>query len=156
MCELTFYHRQKKYNPAFEILQSAIQHSKKHRLTKTFDEFAIDIYTLSDAVDSRIVAIDFDNTITADVDFYLNLIDTYREQDWEPVVCTLRDKTPENLVEIRQSLRDRDIKIYSCGGHPKQETLLSRGIKVSLWIDDYFPSICPYGCKLLLQNGIDI
>lgn len=42
-----------------------------------FNEFVVDYYVLADSPTSS-HAIDFDNTITADVDFYLDLIDAYR------------------------------------------------------------------------------
>ena len=157
MCQLLFYYQKSgDLNPALAILDQAISRSGHHRLTECFDEFAVDVYTLQDDNTSRTIAIDFDNTITADVDFYLNLIDAYQAAGWNPVICTLRDRDAENLSEMRAQLCHRDIRIYTCGGRPKQQTLLSLGIRVNLWIDDYFPAICPCGSQLLLKNGITI
>ena len=97
MTGLVFYYYEKSPNPAFDILHSAIQLSERHKLTEYFDEFLVDAYVLSDDKSSRTIAMDFDNTITADVDFYLNLIDAYRAADWNPVICTLRDKSESNI-----------------------------------------------------------
>ena len=83
-----YYHNPEQAHPAFTVLKSAIQMNGEHRLTYEFNEFVVDAYVLADSPTSRIIAIDFDNTITADVDFYLDLIDAYRVAGWEPVVCT--------------------------------------------------------------------
>lgn len=154
MTGLVFYYHDKSPNPAFDVLYDAINLSEKHRLTEHFDEFLVDAYVLVDDKASRTIALDFDNTITADVDFYLDLIDAYRAADWNPVICTLRDKTESNIAEMKSLLYDVPIEIYTCGGHPKREHLLSQGIRINLWVDDFFPSICPCDCRLLSSNGI--
>ena len=150
-----YYHRPEQPHPAFIILNSAIQMNGEHRLTHEFNEFMVDAYVLADSPTSRIVAIDFDNTITADVDFYLDLIDAYRVAGWEPVVCTLRDDMDENLEEIHAKLHDSGIRIYTTDGKKKRAYMLHEGISVGLWIDDYFPGITLCGGSFLLKNGID-
>lgn len=156
MTGLVFYYRNKSPNQAFDILHNAIQLNEQHRLTEHYDEFLVDAYVLADDESSRIIAIDFDNTITADVDFYLNLIDAYRSAGWNPVICTLRDRSECDIEEMKALLYDVPIEIYTSGGNPKQEYMLAQGICVNLWIDDFFPGICPEGCQLLLNNGIDL
>ena len=81
MSGLVFYHRPNTH-PAFTVLQSAIRMNGEHRVIHEFNEFLIDAYVLADSLTSRVIALDFDNTITADVDFYIDLIDTYRKHGW--------------------------------------------------------------------------
>lgn len=154
MSGLVFYHRQNTH-PAFAVLQSAIRMNGEHRVIHEFNEFLIDAYVLADSLTSRVIAIDFDNTITADLDFYLDLIDAYRRHGWEPVVCTLRDDLGDNLNEIHEKLHDSGIRVYTTDGKRKRAFMLHEGISVGLWIDDYFPGISQCGTSFLLNNGID-
>lgn len=155
MTDLVFYYHNKLPCAAFSVLEAAIKEHGEHEIITTFDEFRIDQYVLADSPTSRIVAIDFDNTITADVDFYLGLIDAYRNRDWEPVVCTLRDNEDDNLLEIHEKLHDAGIRVYTTDGKKKRAYMLHEGISVGMWIDDYFPGIIQFGTSLLLRNGID-
>lgn len=155
MSGLVFYYYNKLPCTAFKILDAAIKLNGEHSVISKFDEFAIDAYVLADSPTSRIVAIDFDNTITADVDFYLDLIDSYRSHDWEPIVCTLRDNDDENLLEIHDKLHDVGIRVYTTDGKKKRAFMLHEGISVGMWIDDYFPGITQFGTPLLLRNGIE-
>ncbi|MBK8453125.1 MAG: hypothetical protein WAQ53_09665 [Thiofilum sp.] len=150
---ITFYY-QNTYTSAYELLLNAIQQSDCHALTKQYDAFSIDVYALLDKPRSKIVAIDWDNTITADIGFYQQLIDTYQQKGWTPIICTLRAPSPENLAEIRTALQRDDITIYATDGRSKQAFLKRHKINVHLWLDDYFPAICKDGCTLLRQNGI--
>lgn len=123
-----YYHNPEQAHPAFTVLKSAIQMNGEHRLTYEFNEFVVDAYVLADSPTSRIIAIDFDNTITADVDFYLDLIDAYRVAGWEPVVCTLRDDMDENLEEIHAKLHDSGIRIYTTDGRKNALTCCMKGL----------------------------
>lgn len=156
MTQLQFYAHPQKKNPALELLHRAIKKHGKHKLSQHFNEFAIDAYTLTDDEQSKVIAIDYDNTVTADPEFFKQLIDKYRQKNWEPVICTLREGSKEDIDAIRALLYDTDIKIYTSNGHRKQQFLLSLGIKVNLWIDDFFPSICHCDCPLLTNNGIKL
>lgn len=156
MTQLLFYSHPLRANPALDLLHKTINKHGKHKLSQHFDAFAIDAYTLSDDEQSNVIAIDYDNTITADPKFFKQLIDKYRQNNWEPVVCTLREGSKKDIEDIRAVLYDADIKIYTSNGHRKQQFLLSLGIKVNLWIDDFFPSICHCDCPLLTNNGIDL
>jgi hypothetical protein len=155
MSGLVFYHRNRIPHPAFNILKAAIKLNGEHEVTHEFNEFRIDAYVLGDSMTSRVVAIDFDNTITADIDFYLDLIDSYRAHDWEPIICTLRDDMKDNLDEIHDKLHDAGIRVYTTDGKRKRAFMLHEGISVGLWIDDYFPGISQCGTSFLLNNGID-
>ena len=151
---LVFYHRNQLKHPALSVLQAAIQVNGEHRITTQFNEFLVDVYVLADSLTSRVIAIDFDNTITADLDFFLYFIDSYRAHNWEPVVCTLRDAMDDNLEEIQDKLHDTGIRIYTTDGKRKRAYMLHEGISVGLWIDDYFPGISQCGTAFLLNNGV--
>lgn len=155
MPDLVFYYHRHPPCAAFSILETAIRAHGEHSITHVFNEFHIDQYALADSPTSRIVAIDFDNTITADPDFYLVLIQIYRERGWEPVVCTLRDNMEDNVREVRERLHDDGIRIYTTDGKRKRAYMLHEGISVGLWIDDYFPSVAQFGSPLFLRNGIE-
>lgn len=155
MSDLIFYYHSKLPCAAFNVLETAIKEHGEHEITSTFDEFRVDQYVLADSTTSRIVAIDFDNTITADPEFYMSLITLYRERDWEPVICTLRDNMDDNLLEIREKLQDGGIRVYTTDGRKKRAFMLHQGISVGLWIDDYFPGIIQFGSPLLRRNGIE-
>ena len=139
---------------AFQILKHAIQQSDCHTLTPHYNAFNIDVYALLDKPPSRVIAIDWDNTITADVDFYCQLINAYLYQGWTPIICTLRAPTLDNYHEMGQILHRQDIQIYATDGRSKQAFLQRHKIDVHLWLEDYFPAICREGCALLRQNGI--
>lgn len=155
MTDLVFYYHNKLPCAAFNVLEAAIKEHGEHELISIFDEFRIDQYVLADSPTSRIVAIDFDNTITADPEFYMGLVDNYRNRDWEPVICTLRDNMDDNVLEIREKLHDVGIRVYTTDGKKKRAFMLHEGISVGLWIDDYFPGITQFGTALLRRNGIE-
>lgn len=157
MSNLVFYYRHVGLCPAFTLLKQFIQEDKLHlhRLTNEFDEFRVDIYALADSPTSRRVAFDFDCTITADPIFFNSLIKSYREHGWEPVICTLRCDETDGIKEIRETLKDDSIPIYTTDGQLKRTCLHEQGIDVGLWIDDYFPGIAHPGAWILQINGID-
>lgn len=154
MTELVFYYRNTAPCPAFKVLAATIQASSRHQIISCFNEFLIDVYVLADSPSSRRVAIDFDNTITADPDFYIQLIKAFRQLDWEPLVCSLRSGSALNLAEIREKLQDDPIHIYTTDGQHKRDYLLQQGIQIGLWIDDYFPAVACPGAWILQVNGI--
>lgn len=154
MNDLVFYHRRIAPHPAIAVIKNVMQTTQQHQLTTTFNEFQIDAYLLSDAPRSRVVAIDFDNTITADLAFYRTLIRTYQTQGWLPVVCTVRDYLPENLHDIDTKLHDLHIPVYTTNGRKKRAYMQRQGVRVGLWIDDMFPCISMAGSQFFRSNDI--
>lgn len=155
MSKLVFYYRHAGICPAMKTLSQTLQQQAKHSLTEEFDEFHVDIYVLADSPTSKRIAFDFDCTITADPQFFKALITTYRQQGWEPFVCTLRCDDEDDITEIRETLNDDSIPIYTTDGQLKRAYLYEQGIDVALWIDDYFPGIAHPGAWILQINGID-
>ena len=155
MSNLVFYYRHSGFCPAFKVLSQTLEAQTMHSLTSEFDEFRVDIYVLADSPSSRRVALDFDCTITADPIFFKALIAAYRAADWEPFICTLRCDDEDGITEIRETLKDYSIPIYTTDGQLKRACLYEQGIDVGLWIDDYFPGIAHPGAWILQINGID-
>jgi hypothetical protein len=154
MHELVFYYNYPETPTAFQILQELIHQHQLHSVTPILDEFLIDAYVLIDKPDSRNIAIDFDNTITEDPDFYKELITLYRHDGWNPVICTLREDTPDDREEMARKLPDNDISLYFTNGESKQAFMQQKGLDVCLWIDDYFPSISECDSQFFMRNGI--
>lgn len=154
MHELVFYYNYPEKLNAFQILQESIHQHQLHSVTHILDEFLIDAYILVDKPDSRNIAIDFDNTITEDPDFYKELITQYRHGGWNPIICTLREDTEDDREEMARKLPDNDITIYFTNGTLKQTFMQNKGVNVCLWIDDYFPSISDCNSPFFMRNGI--
>ena len=155
MSNLVFYYRHTGLCPAFKVLRQTLEQHHLHRLTSEFDEFQVDIYALADSPTSRRVALDFDCTITADPTFFKHLIAAYRAAAWEPLVCSLRCNDADGITEIRETLKDDSVPIYTTDGQLKRAYLYEQGIDIGLWIDDYFPGIVHPGTWILQINGID-
>jgi hypothetical protein len=153
--QLTFYYnRNLKKVPSYHLLKSAV--SKRGAfLVDFYNEFLIDIYVLLDNLTSKYIAIDWDNTVSADRTFFLNLINILQEKGYTPFICTLRAPDRENIIEISAILDAQNISIYLTDGRSKRDYMKSMGIDVHLWIDDFYPSICREVCPLLTKNGIE-
>lgn len=107
-----------------------------------------------DHAKSRHIAIDWDNTISADQEFFKRLIQQFQTAGYSPFICTLRAPDRENLKEIIEVLEELTIPIYLTDGMPKRKFMKDLGVKVHLWIDDFYPGICGDSCKMLSRNNI--
>lgn len=154
MHELVFYYNYPVKPAAYELLEGLIEQHQLHSVTDILDEFRIDAYVLIDKPDSRNIAIDFDNTITEDLDFYKALITLYRHAGWNPVISTLREDTSDDREEMARKLPDNNITLYFTNGESKQTYMQRKGVDVCLWIDDYFPSISECDSQFFMRNGI--
>jgi len=152
--KLTFFYNGDPKEAVFKLIQKALN-QREHDLVDFYNEFLIDVYMLIDKRKSKHVAIDWDNTISADKDFFKALIKTLQNAGFKPFVCTLRAPDKENIAEICQILEKTNIPIYLTDGKPKRKYMKSLGVKVHLWIDDFYPGICGDSCKILAKNNID-
>jgi hypothetical protein len=152
--QLTFFYGG---NPQVEVFQLIAKNLKKeeHPLVEFYNEFLIDIYMLLDRPKSKHIAIDWDNTISADKSFFLQLIKKLQKAGYSPFVCTLRAPDKENIKEIKDILEETKIAIYLTDGKPKRKYMKKLGVKVHLWIDDFYPGICGDACKMLGRNNIE-
>lgn len=150
---LTFFYCGRSKAKAIKLLKTTII-KEEHDFVEFYNEFLIDIYILLDKPKSKYIAIDWDNTISADIDFFLMLIMKLQKAGYIPFVCTLRAADSDNLKEIRGALKKADIAIYLTNGKPKRKYMKKLGINVHFWIDDFYPSICGDSCNILVRNKI--
>ncbi len=152
--KLTFFYCGNPDVEIFKLLKTNLT-EQEHDLTDFYNEFVIDIYLLLDKLKSKYIAIDWDNTISADHDFFLQLIKKLQQAGFIPFVCTLRAPDKENIQEIRQVLEETNIAIYLTDGRPKRKYMRKLGVKVHLWIDDFYPGISDESCKIFARNNIE-
>ena len=151
---LTFFYSGDPDVEILKLLETNLE-EQEHCLVEVYNEFLIDVYMLLDKRKSKYVAIDWDNTISADKDFFLQLVIKLKKAGYTPFVCTLRAPDRENIEEIRSILEETDIAIYLTDGKPKRKYMKKLGVKVHLWIDDFYPGICRDTCKMLERNNIE-
>ena len=151
--KLTFYYQARPQLKAFQLIKSLLE-QREHDLVGHYDEFLIDIYLLIDNKKTKHIAIDWDNTVSADQGFFKNLIMQFQKSGYEPCICTLRAPDKENRDEIYAFLEETNIPIYFTDGRPKRKFLKKLGVKVHLWVDDFYPGICRDSSKLLARNNI--
>ncbi len=152
--KLTFYYSGDPDVEVFKHIATSLE-EEGHYMVEFYNEFLIDVYMLLDNRKSNYIAIDWDNTISADQDFFIELILKLKKAGYIPFVCTLRAPDKENIKEIREILEVANIAIYLTNGQPKRKYMKSLGIKVHLWIDDFYPGICGDACKILKKNNIE-
>lgn len=152
--KLTFYYSGNQKIESFQLLQTALD-ARGYDLVEFYNEFLIDVYTLLDSLESKYIAIDWDNTISADQEFFKELIKQFQSAGYTPFICTLRAPDRENIEEIQEVLEYSNIAIYLTDGHPKREYMKALDIDVHLWIDDFYPGICREACSLLTRNSIE-
>ena len=152
--QLTFFYCGDPQQKVFKLIEKTLD-EEDHFLVEFYNEFVIDIYMLLDRPKSKHVAIDWDNTISADKDFFLQLIKKLQEEGYNPFVCTLRAPDKDNIQEIKDVLEETKIAIYLTDGKPKRKYMKKLGVKVHLWIDDFYPGICGDDCKMLGRNNIE-
>jgi len=152
--KLTFFYCGNPDVEAFEIIKTNLA-EQEHDLVDAYNEFLIDVYLLLDKSKSKYIAIDWDNTISADQDYFLQLIKKFQQAGYTPFVCTLRAPDRENIQEIRKVLEETNIAIYLTDGKPKRKYMRKLGVKVHLWIDDFYPGISDESCKIFERNNIE-
>jgi hypothetical protein len=88
----------------------------------------------------KTIAIDFDDTYTANPKMFNKIIDIFKENDYKVCICTSRD--PKKSMDVEKSnVRSIVDYIFFTDGEPKKEFMESLGIKIDIWIDDFPKSI---------------
>jgi hypothetical protein len=92
------------------------------------------------------IAIDFDDTLTADPVLFRLFIDQARRLGHKVFLVTARRDTDENREEIESFLEHHGIEILTwyTGLQSKVEFMKSKGIKIDVWVDDN-PRACALG-----------
>ncbi len=151
--KLTFYYDGLTGLKIVPLIKAFIK-AQEHELTNNYDPFKIDVYILLDKKNSKYIAIDWDNTISADPQCFAMLINNLQKLGYRPFICTLRAPDEDNIKEIKALLDKTNIPIHLTDGQKKRKFMKKKGIKVHLWIDDFYPGICGDTSKLLIKNNI--
>lgn len=88
-----------------------------------------------------IIALDYDNTFTADPEFWLEFIELVRKYNHTVICVTARSDTLSNRQELHFSLPIYVEKFF-CGDMPKAAYMKHTNYKVDIWIDDR-PELIP-------------
>lgn len=79
------------------------------------------------------IALDFDDTYTLDLDFWNAMIGLASMNNHSVIVATMRLEGDE---EVESALAGRVEKIVYCSGRQKRQTVAEAGYYPSVWIDD--------------------
>ncbi|MCK5727169.1 MAG: hypothetical protein KAH22_10130 [Thiotrichaceae bacterium] len=153
--DIVFYYNNCRDLPAFKIFHNTAINDYNYWLISKYNAFDIDVYLLLDSIESNIIALDWDNTISSDIELYQQLIKEWRKAGFEPIVCSLREDDNENRTEIRKKLEDETIPLHLTNGIAKLKFMMQQNLSVHLWLDDFFPAICQCNNQLVRRNGID-
>lgn len=93
-----------------------------------------------------LIAIDFDETLTADAALWRMFVATANVLGHRVVCVTARRDTEENRETLSEWMESHgiDLTVYFTGLGSKVEFMLARGMKVDIWIDDD-PRKCALG-----------
>lgn len=80
------------------------------------------------------IMIDYDNTYTADVEMWKNVIPLMKLWGHNLYLVTSRDM--DTPVEMAQDFVDWGIPIIYCAYRAKKEVCQEQGIDINIWIDD--------------------
>jgi len=88
--------------------------------------------------DCLTIAVDFDDTFTADPVLWSKFVQHAKQLGHNPIVVTARRNTAENMDLINEQLSHFDchMRIYFSNLGSKVECMEKRGINVDIWIDD--------------------
>jgi hypothetical protein len=98
-----------------------------------------------------VIAIDYDDTFTADVDMWGYVIKIFQNSGHRVICVSARQENYGNRHELETALPDR-VDVFLSYGDPKSLFVESRGINVDIWIDD-FPASIPTKQQCLSQCG---
>ena len=87
---------------------------------------------------SKTIAIDFDDTFTADPEMWGEIIRLMKQRGHDPIMVTARRDTLENneLINVWLDKHKCQMRIYFTGLASKIQFMEKRGIRVDIWIDD--------------------
>jgi hypothetical protein len=88
--------------------------------------------------DSKTIAMDFDDTFTADPELWSAFIVTAQDRGHRVLCVTARRDTDENRQILTEYFEQHgvDVPIIFCNLASKLHSMERRGTKVDIWIDD--------------------
>lgn len=87
---------------------------------------------------SLLIAIDFDDTLTADPELWRNFIESAKKLGHRIVCVTARRDTDDNRETVDSWMHEHGIELYTyfTGLASKIDHMAKIGLKVDIWIDD--------------------
>jgi hypothetical protein len=82
------------------------------------------------------IALDFDDTYTADPDMWDEFIRSARSCGHRVICVTCRHHTLENIAEVDKAMHPLVLATYFTGHSPKRWYMERNNVKVDIWIDD--------------------
>jgi hypothetical protein len=83
-----------------------------------------------------VIALDFDDTFTADPDFWLDFINLATRHQHRVICVSSRPHSTAHINHLSLSLPSH-VEIFLCGDVPKEEYMRhTKYEKVDIWIDD--------------------
>lgn len=89
---------------------------------------------------SKRIAIDFDETYSADPAFFRELVALARKYQHLPCIVSCRRNTPENH-ELIEGIVGDDLLIVLTDLKPKRAAMEAVGLPVDWWVDDHPESV---------------
>lgn len=83
-----------------------------------------------------IVALDYDDTITADIAAFAEVVEVFKRRGHRVIICTARHGIGGWRDKVVQVGILWEVPVYFTGGQPKRKYLNDRGIIVDVWVDD--------------------
>jgi len=90
------------------------------------------------------IAIDYDDTFTADPVAWCKVIQVLEDAGHEVVCVTSRFETYDNQYNLEAALPN-SVQVVLCDHNAKAEVMKARGMPVDIWIDDDPYTIDPDG-----------
>jgi hypothetical protein len=81
------------------------------------------------------IAMDFDDTFTADPHLWTSFIDTAKQRGHRVICVTARHRTDESRQEIKAALPE-GVPVYFTEMGSKLDYMANQGVRVSVWCDD--------------------
>lgn len=94
-----------------------------------------DIEFIKHANDTRILSLDYDDTITRDPIFFKFLSECLLSEGWSVIVTSYREELGYNRTLIRKILQ-LDVPVYLTGWTSKIQYLSTLGIHPEIFVDD--------------------
>jgi len=86
---------------------------------------------------SVIIAIDYDGTITEDINLFSQIVSLMKKSGHKPIIVTMRYTHEEdNTLNAILQKNSWDVPVYYTGRKAKRDFMFNLGILVDIWIDD--------------------
>ena len=88
------------------------------------------------------IGLDWDETVTEDVDTFMQLITLFRSAGHAVFIVTAR--APENAKKCEQVLAEYnlgDVPVYGTTYRAKMPFMKAAGVRIDVWIDDHPPRL---------------